>query len=679
MGNALSASGSASIQESKTEARKVVAAFMLEHKGDESACRRMELTIDKKEVVIAKPQWEFARPYFAMDVPDDAPPKYGTLGGWYRTLPKNQQEFHRRITGVSNILYAPPSRWAHASSFQAAGEGAYLNSMTRMLTNQARRVRPATKLYTGRDGFPNVTFHMMWPADRHVYEVPDTMLTNAVTWNKDYSPEEPPFLGVGRPVLQHGSVLLEPKPAGAAFTTDKLDKIKPTWFGANDADKPRQIVSRATLVPPEPFLHAMQTGAHRVSLPGPEDAAETRRQRAAREKGLQRWIVLVGGAHPHRPEQHRQASVYFQTVAFYVGKALADNWPTLRHFFAGIVTASGAGLGDSVTWDEEVSRGVCSVSNSQVPIYHIRDLNQVAVDGMCCDVPYGHGVVLNSPDWKDDWSGNNRDLVLSLLAQGGLVIYGGLPGSSPRPDTALLERAVYRYSMLPPRPPLMSVVIAGAGAPGDILTLTGESLAQFARRADIPSDRVFAPLRSNVERLATFVSPDNLGANLRRVSQAIPGGTSLRRPDDGEREWDDGERERERGWDDGERERERERGDGVADVFFDPAEAADDRPDGEPSWFGGGDMQAKEMASRLPIVYTTPPYHSPQSVAPRRVMLNTSQPYAGFGELYEQTHGSMATEKSIDDSVRIYASNAIGDVSKRVADHFRRQSAAQRR
>ena len=662
MGGVLSSSGR--IDESKTQSRKVVAAFLVPAPaGSENAsagdhCHTMEIRIRGKTGRIFKPQWVLARPYFALDA---RKPDYGTLDGWYSTVARDAKtEAESRRPGMMHGPREAAARWAHATAVQGAQSSAYLHSMSKFFEPNAVTLTPTGARLNGRLP-PSVVADMLWPTDRNVYDVPRSSFANAVEWNSDYSPKDLPFAGFGRAVLQHGSVVLEPKDAGAAFSTDK--------FGKSKGRKPYQIVSMATLVPPEPFVRAMQGAGESVLE---DNSGESRRQRVAKERRHKRWVVLIGGAHAV-DHQDRHASPWFADVAFETGRALADQWPVLSKEFSGIVTASGAGFCDSVTWDEEVSRGFCSVVKGEAPIFHVRDINQVAVEGMCCDVPFGHGVILDSPAWKDDWSGNNRDLVLSLLAQDGLVIYGGLPSRGYRGGAAggpLLEQAVYRYSLLPLRPPLMSIVVAGASKANESLTISGKNVIQFLSDLDVPSDGMFKPLRTMADRLSTFMDDGNRRANIDRIKRSIP------RTNESDRYADEGAT-----------------GPDNADVFWESNEAvtrdeerSDERyyhreydreyDEDDDGWWdggarGGGYIQGKEMAARLPIIYMV----TSEGVKRNRSMLDESRTYRGFERLNEQTHGSQASAESMRESVRIYASNAIADVTKRLERRRAKQAA----
>eukprot|EP00873_Tetraselmis_striata_P043912 jgi/Tetstr1/464176/TSEL_008981.t1 len=653
MGGILSSSGK--IDESKTQARKLVAAFLVPARRRDTAsgdrCHTMEIRIRGKTGTIVKPQWVLSRPYFASD---SRSPDYGTLAGWHAALGAAAETG----AGRAGMLHGPReacARWAHATSVQGADAPAYLHSMSRVFEPNSVTLTPTGAKLGGRRP-PSVIPDMLWPTDRHVYDVPKNNFANAVEWNADYSPKDLPFAGFGRAVLQHGSVVLEPKESGAAFKTDKFKKIK--------GKKPYQIVSLATLVPPVPFVRAMQ-GAQAEAIE--DTSGESRRQAVDRQKRFKRWVVLVGGAHAVG-RQGDQASPWFADVAFETGRALADQWPVLRKEFRGIVTASGAGYCDSVTWDEEVSRGFCSVVKGEAPIFHVRDINQVALEGMCCDVPFGHGVILDSPAWKDDWAGNNRDLVLSLLAQDGLVIYGGLPSRGYRGAGAagglLMEQAVYRYSLLPLRPPLMSIVVAGASRGNESLTISGKNVTQFLSDLDVPSDALFKPLRTMMDRLTTFMDDGNRKANVERIKRSIPKSSDFVRYREDGRVEDVSEPDN-------------------TDVFWEPGEVREEEEQ-QPSngyygrsdyddygsdyrrrrsmFWGGGYMHGKEMAARLPVIYMV----TTEGVKRNRTMLDESRTYRGFEPLDEQTHGSQATDETMRESVRIYASNMIADVTKRI-------------
>lgn len=659
MGGIFSSSGK--IDHSKTQARKVVAAFLVPENSKNSEkmagdhCNSVKMRIKGKEGTINKPQWVMARPYFALDSNN---PDYGVLESWYREIPKDQRTLAE--SKKPSMLHGPPDslrRWSKATAIRGADMSGYLHSMSNNFDNSTVTLTPTGRLLDGRFP-PGVTPDMLWPTDKTVYDIPKKQFETAIEWNIDYSVKDPPFAKAGRAVLQHGSVILEPKDSDASFSTDKFKK---------SLRRPRKIVSIATLVPPEPFVKAMQG---EDSSSQDDNTDETRRQTLARQKKYKRWIVVVGGAH-QVDNQGKSASPWFSEVAFEIGKALADQWPTLKKEFSGIVTSSGAGFCDTVTWDEEVSRGFCEVHKGAAPIYHIKDVNQVMLEGLCCDIPFGHGVILDSPGWKDDWKGNNRDLILSILAQDGLVVYGGIPArphDKEEPFFMTMESAMYRYSLLPPRPPLMSVVVAGASKSGENIRIDSNTVGEFMQKLDIPSDAVFSSIRKMVDKYDSFFSRENRSNNSKRVKEKIPKDSGYVRYNNQGRAEDTGSLDN-------------------ADVFYEPGdENIRDEVDYNPgydtrefnglrrsrsSYFGGGNMYAKEMAARLPIIYMT----TTEGVKRKRVMIDESRGYTGFTRLDIQRDGAQETEENRRENVRVYCTNLIADVSKRISARRLRNNA----
>ena len=580
------------ISESKTQARKVVGAFFVLKDDKDGAkapswtpdeayrktpCRSMEMTINGTKQVVMKPQWFFSRPYFAMDSAD---PKYGVLAGWYQ-----QYKSHKN---ARNFMHGPVqsiARWVGATSIPGASQDSYLDSMNKTLILES-----SNQL----DKDSAVTSDMLWPTDEFVYDIPVENLSKAVVWNVDYSPRNLPFAGLGRDVVQHGSVILEPRQTKAAFVTDKV------------RDK---IVSLATMIPPVPFVRAMRGVDERASDPA---AGQIQVQKP------KRWIVLIGGAHPANDSQGIGASPRFADVAFSIGSSLAVNWPALEKYFSGIVTASGAGLCDSVTWDEEVARGFCSVRNKEVPIFHVRDVNQVALEGMCCDVPFGHGVILS--EVKDDWSGKQRDLVLSLLAQDGLVIYGGLPQQNGND----LQAAIAKYSFLPRRAPLMSVVVGGASPAMDSLNLTYAALRNLLEQyVPTSSSPIFDPLSTMRIRLLDFFS---------RAGSAPP--------------------------------RQENVSDEI-DLIWDPNEAERETTTRYPGSDYGNRSLDTEIQYRLPVVYAVgSPFRR------QRALFGAQTPISGFNNINIEESGYGASEDTVKNSIANYANAVILDIAGRIDGHF---------
>ena len=584
------------ISESTTQARKVVGAFFVvkdeKDTGVErvSPCRSMEMFINGAKKVVMKPQSFLSRPYFALDAAD--PPKHGVFAGWYASRVKNDDH-----APTPNIMRGPMqsiARWVGATAIPGAGEDSYMDSMNKTLvasTTQQREKNPA------------VTSDMLWPTDRHVYTIPVKNLDRAVAWNVDYSPRNLPFAGLGKNVVQHGSVILEPMESGAKFVTDKI------------RDK---IVSIATLIHIEPFVRAMR---------GVDDSASE--PRSGESQKLNRWIVLIGGAHPAaNKKQGGGASPWFSDVAFNIGVSLASNWEALGKYFSGIVTASGAGLCDSVTWDEEVTRGFCSVKTKEAPIFHIRDIHQVALEGMCCDVPFGHGVILSELPSPDDWSGKQRDLVLSLLAQDGLVIYGGLPQQCSNTDN--LEGAIAKYSFLPKRAPLMSVVVGGASSsvslnlsPTNLRALIQQNMPNFA-----------APIFDPLIGMKTLLL--NLFDDMKNNRQPQYPSRQVNNPTDDE------------------------------DLIWDPDNSSR-RQQGRYQEQVPSRSLDIEIKYRLPIVYAVGTPFTRQ-----RAQLDTVLQISGFAEVNVATSGYGASDDNVKQRIVNYASAVIVDIANRINNHFLR-------
>jgi len=380
--------------------------------------RSYTMTINGKEgVTVRKPQMDEGRPFFAAD---NDTQNYGIFSTYYKDyvsdgLQQTVPDPNRRI----KLLYGPPlKRWLNATESLAARSPKCLHSMS-------------LSMCPGSTGEPSNTLSpdMMWPAEKHYYEMSDKVIKSAsfVVWNAAYRGAQRPY-DTSREVLQYGPVLIynkgESKGADDALGEEKLKS------GGWSSQK---LASQCNVVDPKSFLKSMT------------DSSKKRR-----------WIVLVGGYQSSTKADAKS----FESVAFQLGKSIGSQWSMFAACdFAGILTQSGAGFCDTVSWEEEVSRGFCEVEKS-APIYHVRDSNLVSTEGSLVDVPFGHGVVLDSqnatPAWKGDYTGANRDMLLSMLAQDGVVLYGG------QSSTAELSDAIGTFSMSAPLPPLMSVVVGGA-------------------------------------------------------------------------------------------------------------------------------------------------------------------------------------------------------------------------
>mgnify|MGYP006889504660 CR=1 FL=1 len=580
------------INESDTQARRVVAAFFVPGKdGPADAvagahCRSMALRVAGEDVTVRKPQWALARPYFALD---NVRPDYGVLDAWYTMV--SYDDPPPKAPG-RDVMFGPAfSRWRGATEIEGASRSTFLHSMSKDFPRNAVTLTPTGERLAG-SAPPQAADDMLWPTDEAVYPVSARAVEDAVVWNGDYADAKTLLDAGGKRVLQHGSVLLEKvADASKARRTDKLRR--------RGDKEPRKIVSEAVLIPPAPFLRAMQ-----------ERSGQDR-------KG--RWVVVVGGAHA-AGALGRDCSKYFAEVAFQTGLQLAAEWGRLGKHFDGVVTASASGFCDTVTWDEEVSRGFCSKRPVPAPVYHLRDLNEVTVEGMGCDVPYGLGVVLQSSAWKDDWSGSNRDLVLSLLAQDGLVIYGGLP----EPD---LELAIIRQSLLPRRPPRMGVVVAGAGREKDAARVMGGRVLEvlFGDKATlrIPDDPVFEPLRLHSAHLQTFMqnrarNSGSVASAAQRIDAADFGASFSGTPFSG-------------------------------------------TPFSELS-FNGGAIQGSEIAARMPVVYQA----DGGAAARKRIALDSAVQFSGFAAPNQEQDGVNATEEKVMKDIETYCRDMIGDVARQL-------------
>lgn len=385
-------------------AKHVFASYMVpadDNAGDDAHHRRAyDVQIARKKTRVFKPQWPESRPFFAAD---SIKGEYGSLTAYHRDFVRDDQGKHVPAHMKANLLYGPPlRRWVASTNIQEAKFPKCIHSMSMSLCP------------SGADRSVMLKPEMVWPVVRSTVLVSDTK--NLVVWNGDYCNGNHPY--AGKPVLQHGSVLLEETDNAPDAAADKIAGVK----------KYPLLASKCVLVSPKKFLEAMQGD---------------------------RWIVLVGGYHPS-DKGNKSA---FEDVAYSVGAALGNAWDNLKTFFSGILTQSGAGFCDTVSWEEEISRGFCeSHGGSTVPIYHVKDSNLVSVEGNVVEIPFGHSAILDYTEtgaWQSDFDGLNRDAALALLAQDGLVLYGGL-------STADLTAAVATFSLSPPRPPLMSVVVGGA-------------------------------------------------------------------------------------------------------------------------------------------------------------------------------------------------------------------------
>lgn len=303
----------------------------------------------------------------------------------------------------------------------------------------------------------------------------DNLLKNGFVWNEYYSKILPHGVSLNEKhlVYTHGNII-----------TDKTIPVKNSKFRYKF---PVDCLSKAW----------MMSAKEVISTLGKNDS-----------KG---WIVLVGGIYS---DNSNKVSPYYKDIARALGKHISDNWTgTLQKRFLGVLTYSRSGMEDSVSWEEEVSRGIFEGS-VPVPVVHLKDSNTVQLYGQLHDIPYGITMIVNSAksDWGTDMEGKHRDYMLSILSKRGWIIYGGLSEQQ-------YEYSSYLHSYLADPPPFRSSVVGLAG--GAKSYRFNESFIREASQ-QIPGGELFNSLQTTGTKYKSFfkTGSDGEGSNNWRANMA---------------------------------------------------------------------------------------------------------------------------------------------------------------
>jgi hypothetical protein len=398
---------------------------------------------------MGKPQTTLSRAYYSTS----ADANLGRLAGHAAAREARQHHDPAR----PNLAWGPPpaARWPRGAT--AVPENAAALRFDPMTSEAIKGFGGGGE---GDDGggpqSVRIEPHCVWPCDKAVIRVSAAdeaaVREHAAVWNETQVAGADAVPG-SRRVLTHGSVVLVADAAGEAAYDPK-----PKFPAA-----PTKLCSAALMA----------------------DAAAVRRALAGGGAGgrPRRYLVLAGGA--MSAAKAASDMPHFGELARGLGAGLARRWPELPAAgFAGVLTRSRVGFCDTVKLEEKARRGFSEAFGgvgtgpTPPPMFHLKDLNAVALDGDALALPHGTPLLLSNggPGWADDFCGANRGALLALLAADGLVLLGGQGDRDMRDDVAALLLAAHS-------PPSLAI-IASAATPGVFQFDRGQAAAAMRNLGD---------------------------------------------------------------------------------------------------------------------------------------------------------------------------------------------------